>query len=307
MQICEVQLSTELQQLKWQQHCWIEVIPALRGLEKIWMKNPACSRITFFTAEWLVSQSLLSSSSHLLSKKNCLGQTCHLRRKMNLEEKLQDFIQVWRTEFPLGKTTAQKGFKHETQVNVAAGAIAILMKAYLHQATCHEIEGVVPISGLVWMRLVWFAVVLGCDSFPSWGGISILGQEPKKPNHTCNLQDSPTHTSFFYAGIPNYSVKGIIHFKGNRESAQHKKKKKIWPYNHGILLILSKALARSSYTSICIIQSMDFSIQVSASPEIFLPSHGRSSHIQYTKVHLSEIKQSPNYFPNFYTRVAISL
>lgn len=92
-----------------------------------------------------------------------------------------------------------------------------------------------------------------------------------------------------------------------RECCSAQKEKKVWPYNHVFLLILSKALARSSYTSICIIQSMDFSIQVSASPSIFWPSRGSSSQIRYTKVHVSKIKQSPNYSPNFYTRVAISL
>lgn len=128
-----------------------------------------------------------------------------------------------------------------------------------------------------------------------------------KTNHTCNLQGSPTYTSFFYAGIPNHSVEGIIHFKGNIESAQHERKKKFQPYNRGFWLILSKALARSSYTSVCIIWSTGFSIQVSSFPLIFWPSHGCPSQIRCTKVQASKIKQSPNYSSNFYTRVASSL
>lgn len=40
---------------------------------------------------------------------------------------------------------------------------------------------------------------------------------------------------------------------------------------------------------------------------IFWPPHGSLSQIEYTKVEASKIKQSPNYSPNFYTKIVISL
>lgn len=135
-------------------------------------------------------------------------------------------------------------------MNVAAGAITVFIKAY-----CHEIEGVeILYLFLVWFECVWYGLLwFGSvtHSFLRWNFSS--RSRTIKTNHTCNQQSSATNASLFYARNPNHSAEDIIHFNGNRESDQNKKKKKFQPYNPRFLLILSKALARSSYTSICII------------------------------------------------------
>lgn len=147
-------------------------------------------------------------------------------------------------------------------MNVAAGAIAVFIKAYSHQATCHETEGVETL----YLFLVWFAVVfcLWLFSFLRWNFSS--RSRTIKTNHTGNLQSSLTNISFFYAGIFNHSVEDIVHFNGNRESGQRKKKRNS---NHTTVdsclyyLRLWQDPLTTAYTY--------FRVQISPSKFLFLP------------------------------------
>lgn len=140
--------------------------------------------------------------------------------------KLQDFIQVWSTDLPLGKTTAWKVFKHETLLGECGS-----------KGNCYLLQGILASSNLSWERGSWDLVPISglvCCGFGLWL-FSFLRWNFRsrsrtiKTNHTCNLQRSPRYASFFHAGIPNHSVEDIMHLKATERVLSTKgEKSDLW-------------------------------------------------------------------------------
>lgn len=150
------------------------------GLEKIWMKQPAWSSSSFFPGELLISLRFVVFFLPFTQLNNCLGQTCHLCRKRKLEEKRQDFIQVWSTELPLGKKLPRKYLNMRLrwmwqQEKLLSSSRHTYIKPHVRR------QGELRPWTYFWSGLNVPGPVccgFGCDSFLSWGGISVLGQEP---------------------------------------------------------------------------------------------------------------------------------